>query len=428
MAVSKLTKRFVERVPISDRAAFFWDAELKRFGVKVSPTGTKSYLVQYRMGGRGATTKRYTIGKHGPWNVASAREEAERLLRLVDTGVDPRQVKKDQIRVDKELNFAQYARRFLEEYGIKNWRARNYAIAESNMRRWIIPVLGSSSLPNITRKDIVSVLDRVPGSSSALPRSLFALIRKLFNWAVERGDIERSPIEAMRGPAAPQSRDRVLSDEELWFVILCSEEVGEPFCTFIRLLILTGQRREEVAGMKWNELDRHVMKWSIPSERSKNRNVHDVPLSEIACSTLDRLAGGTRWPKRGYVLTTTGSTPISGYSKAKARLDRIVADVMKREIPAWRLHDLRRTFATNMQRLGVRFEVVEALLNHKSGAKSGVAGVYQRHEWSKEKTEAIEAWTDRLRTLIFKEGHGRYTDGKSSGLADEESQKLINGA
>ena len=133
-----------------------------------------------------------------------------------------------------------------------------------------------------------------------------------------------------------------------------------------------------------------------------------IPLSEIVVSELDGLAGGERWPRSGFVFTTTGRTAVSGFSKVKRRLDEIVSKGMKLEVPPWRLHDLRRTFATNMQRLGVRFEVTEALLNHTSGARSGIAGVYQRHDWGPEKKEAIRLWDARLRALMFDEGIKRF--------------------
>ena len=233
-------------------------------------------------------------------------------------------------------------------------------------------------------------------------------MRKLFAWAAERGDIDRSPFEQMKSPPSVKSRDRVLSDEELWLVTLCADEVGPPFGTLIRMLIVTGQRREEVGGMAWGELDRDLLEWTIPAARAKNGNAQIVPLSKIAVVELDTLAGAKRWPRSGFVFTTTGQTPVSGYSKAKARLDLIIELSMCRKISPWRLHDLRRTFATNMQRLGVRFEVTEALLNHTSGSRSGVAGVYQQHDWKDEKREAIRLWTDRLRTLILDEEHGRF--------------------
>ena len=411
MPTMKLTKRSVDACAAGDRETFFWDADLSGFGLKVTKAGTKTYLVQYRMGGRGAATKRYTIGRSGTWTPATARTEAERVLRLAAGGIDPYLAAKERERDEQDLAFGPYAQRFLLEFGKREWRPRTYASAESNVRRWLTPVLARKALTVITKRDLVEVLDRVPASSPALLRNLFVLMRKLFNWAVERGDLDRSPMDNMKPPASVASRERVLTDEELLFVITSSTDLGTPFGELIRMLVVTGQRRDEVAGMTWAELDRNRLEWSIPAHRAKNGVASTIPLSEIAVVELDGLAGGQRWRRSGFVFTTTGKTPVSGFSKVKNRLDGFVRKSMRRDIAPWRLHDLRRTFATNMQRLGVRFEVTEALLNHTSGARSGVAGVYQRHDWGPEKQEAIRLWTERLRTLIFDEGVSRYTDG-----------------
>jgi integrase len=166
------------------------------------------------------------------------------------------------------------------------------------------------------------------------------------------------------------------------------------------LLVLTGQRRSEVAGMKWDELDRTAATWTIPAARAKNGKVHIVPLPETALQLLDERAGGQGWPSVGHVLTTTGRTPVSGISKAKAALDDLVVTGSALPMAPWRLHDIRRTVATGLQRLGVRFEVTEAVLNHVSGSKGGVAGIYQRHDWAEEKRAALEAWATHVERLL----------------------------
>jgi integrase len=177
----------------------------------------------------------------------------------------------------------------------------------------------------------------------------------------------------------------------------------------VRLLLLTGARREEVAALDWSELDRTARVWTLPTGRSKNDVAACQPLSELAVAELDQLATrfgiGRGWPSRGLVLSTTGYSPISGYSGAKARLDKIVVGLLTeqdtpRDMESWRLHDLRRTVATGLQRLGVRFEVTEAVLNHVSGSKSGVAGIYQRHDWAKEKAVALQAWAEHVRQVL----------------------------
>lgn len=401
MASEKITKRTVDSCSVQGRDYFVWDDGLRGFGLKVTKAGAKVYVLQYRTGGRGAPTRRYTIGKHGsPWTPAAARDEALRLLTLVKAGHDPLAAKQESMRVKVELAFERYATRFLDDYGRRFWRPRTYASAESNLRRFVVPVLGKKPITSITRADIVSVFDALPHTSAALPRNIFALVRKLFSWALERGDVDRSPFEGLRSPPSVASRERILTDMELTLIARSAGQMGYPFGPMFMLLILTGQRRDEVAAMSWAELDHSTATWVIPGGRTKNGRTQTVPLNSMAVTELSSIAAG-KWPLRGSVFTTNGTTPVSGFSRAKKRLDQLVqADGSEALTSPWRLHDLRRTFATGMQRLGVRFEVTEALLNHVSGSKSGVAGIYQRHDWANEKRAAVAAWSDAIAGLV----------------------------
>jgi integrase len=191
----------------------------------------------------------------------------------------------------------------------------------------------------------------------------------------------------------------VLSDEELALLWKGTEQLGAPFGPLFKLLILTAQRREEVAGMDWSELDRSAALWTLPGYRTKNGKPQLVPLGRLAIDVLDAIAGATEWPREGYVFSTTGKTPVSGFSKAKRRLDEIMTGDLASRFSSWRAHDIRRTVATGLQRLGVRFEVTEAVLNHVSGSRSGVAGVYQRYDWADEKRHALNAWAEMVGSL-----------------------------
>ena len=408
MATGKITKRSVDAA----RTGFLWDDELRGFGLKVTPAGAKSYVFQYRMGGRETYARRYTIGAHGsPWTPVTARQEAERLALQVKRGVDPREHRREHRRQAVDLAFRPYAARFLENYVRSEWPA-SYGYAESILRLHVTPVFGDKPLPKIGRSDIAEMLDRIPGSKVALRRNVYAVVRRLFRWATNRGDIERSPLEGFEPPAPAASRERVLSDDELALVWRASERLEYPFGPMFRLLMITGQRREEVAALEWSELERPGRIWTLPAGRSKNSRAHIVPLSDSAIAVLDSIARGGPWPRKGYVFSTTGRTPVSGYSRAKRRLDSaILAEIASdREsglepsetatVGPWRVHDLRRTLATGFQRLGVRFEVTEAVLNHVSGARGGVAGVYQRHDWANEKRSALDAWARHLGQLL----------------------------
>lgn len=390
MAKGKITKRAVDAAlgrPKGD--AFLWDDELRGFGLKVTPAGAKSFIFQFRMGGRESKTRRWTIGPYGsPWTPSSARDEAQRLARLVATGIDPVEAEKARRRQAVDLAFDSYSAKFQASCTGEGW-AR---LVERTLRLHAVPVLKSKTLSSITRADISEVLDRIPARQQALRRNTFAVLRRLFTWAIGRGDIDRSPFTGMEVPQKVQSRDRVLDASELSAVWRASSRAGRLFSPIVRLLILTGQRRQEVTEMRWEELSRTKRIWMLPLERSKNREGHSVPLTDLAISLLDSVARSEKWPRSGLVFATSGGKAFAMHSKGKDRLDRMIAEDGEPFTTAWRLHDLRRTLATGMQQLGVRFEVTEAILNHLSGSRSGIAGIYQRHHWTDEKREALNSW------------------------------------
>jgi integrase len=186
-------------------------------------------------------------------------------------------------------------------------------------------------------------------------------------------------------------------DHELALIWRAADATDYPFGPFTKLLMLTGQRREEIAGMRWSELDPDLTTWTLPRERTKNAEPHQVPIVPWARTIL---AGLPRMVGSDLVFTTTGRTSISGFSRAKTTLDAAVTKLNGGvPIAPWRIHDLRRTMATGMARLGVQLPVVEKLLNHISGSFAGVAGIYQRHDFADEKRQALEAWAQHLLTL-----------------------------
>lgn len=442
MAKAALTKRTVDAAKKGPKDSFIWDDEVSGFGLKVTPAGSKVYVFQYRIARPGEAdrtpAKRYTIGKHGSLTPEQARKRAKELAALVEHGIDPRQRELDAIaaadaaalaaeekaRLEGELSFEKVAALWLEHYEHeKQRRPSSVRLAKTVVNRHLVPKLKGKPIPHIGRVELQPIIDAIPVASRGMRRAVFAYASVLFGWAAKRGDIAGNPLADMAKPDPPKARDRVLSDAELATVWAASTSSAHPFGSFFRLLILTGQRREEVAGMSWSELDRATSTWTIPADRAKNRAVHIVPLSADAVTEIDAMAAAAHeaaarkakkrgeelalpvdpknWPKTGYALTTTGRTPISGITKAKTALDVAAAKLRHgKALPAWRIHDLRRTLATGFQRLGVRFEVTEATLNHVSGAKAGVAGIYQRHDWKDEKRAALNAWERHIRAIL----------------------------
>jgi integrase len=221
---------------------------------------------------------------------------------------------------------------------------------------------------------------------------VLAVVRKFFNWCIARGVLEISPCAGVALPTREQSRHRILVDEELRAVILASRAIGFPFGSIVEFLAVTGQRRDEVGRMAWDHVDLDRRLWAIPHEHSKNRKPHIVHLSDEAVSLLQQV------PRTGkLIFTTGGETLFQGYSKAKKRLDHTSG------VSGWTLHDLRRTVVSGMARLGIAPHVADKILNHQSGTISGVAAVYQRHEFLNERKDALCQWGQYIAELTSSE-------------------------
>lgn len=424
-----ITKDIVDRAAPATKDRFLWDGKVVGFGLKVTPAGKKIYVFQYRIARPGEAertpAKRYMIGKHGSLTPEQARAQAKALAALVEQGICPKERKaaeqaaKDEAsrlavekaRLDDELAFEKIAALWLDHYeNEKDRRPSSVRLAKLVVNNHLKPKLKGKPMPHIGRADLQPIIDAIPVKQRGMRRSVFAYASVLFGWASKRGDISANPLGEMAKPEAPKARERVLNDEELAALWRATDELGDPFGPFFRLLIMTGQRRAEVAAISWAELDRVSATWTIPADRAKNGVAHIVPLSPEAKAEFDRLATvgmptndgreAEHWPNSGYVLSTTGRTPISGFTKAKNALDaHVEKDRGGRPLAAWRIHDLRRSAATGFQRLGIRFEVTEAVLNHVSGAKGGIAGIYQRHDWKEEKRTALDAWARHIRSI-----------------------------
>lgn len=263
-----------------------------------------------------------------------------------------------------------------------------------------------NAIADIDGHDIFTVVDearklgipglprRNGGTSEARGRKMHAALSVLFKWALQRRKVVVNPTVGVWHPGAPPARERVLSEAEIALFWKACEHIGWPFGPLFQQLLLTGARLAEVTGMRYDELSEGT--WTIPGERTKNHRTHVVPLPPLAreiISRVPRIEGP-------YVFTTNGKRPVTGFSKAKPQLDRAMAKLAEASIPPWRLHDLRRTCATGMQRLGIRVEVIERVLNHLSGSFRGVAGIYQRDPMDADKREALERWAVHVEGLV----------------------------
>ena len=357
------------------------DAHMPGLYLVIQPSGAKSWAVRYRHQGQ---TRKHTLGSYPAIDLKAARQLGARALRGAAEGRDPGW-EKAQVRSARIDSIEHVAAQFIERHCKRSNRPRTAQETERLLRLHVLPRWKGCKISEITRRDVLDVIDRVidDGAPIAANRVL-AAVRKMLNWAVARDIITASPCAGVKPPTPERSRDRKLSDDELRLVWLAGEQVGWPFGPLIHLLILTGQRRDEVAKMEWREVDIERQLWTLPRERVKNNEPHEVPLSSAAIAILSGV------PQIGghFVLTTSGKVPSSNYSKSKHQLDALLPPNM----PPWRLHDLRRTVASGMARLGINLPVIEKVLNHASGSFAGIVGVYQRHSFADEKRRALEAW------------------------------------
>lgn len=268
----------------------------------------------------------------------------------------------------------------------KSWRE-----AERILEQEFVNAHGQRDIREIKRYDILELMDAaIERGAGYQANRILSHVRKLFNWCIERGILEASPIAGVKPPTKEVSRERVLNDDELVRILRACRNEVYPFRQIVPMLLATAQRRGELTEMRWSEIDIEEKVWVIPAERAKNGKKHYVPLSTFALEILNEVP---RFLDCDYVFTTTRQTPVSGYSKWLRRLSA------ESETSDWRYHDLRRTAATNLAKLGVAQAVTEKILNHVSGIISGVAAVYNRHNYADEKREALEMRGQRLAEL-----------------------------
>jgi integrase len=355
----------------------------------VQPSGGMAWAFRYRIQGRPC---KLTIGPYPAIGLAKARGEAARAKVSLAEGDDPGARK-------RAATAAKIATRSRDDSVEKVIADFISLYAKPNTRDWketgrllkqFAEAWKGRPLAAIGKAEIHRVLDGIVARGAPVGANrAFAQLRKMFRWAVSRGLLDRSPCDGIDPPSAEKSRDRVLDTEELHLVWRAADGLGFPFGPIIKLLVLTGQRRSEVGGMEWRELDLDRAIWTIPASRSKNKRQHVLPLSPEAVEIIKALP---RFSGSKFVFSP-GKTAPSGYSRAKARLDERIAEFNGGDpIAPWILHDIRRSVASGLAGLGVNLPVIERLLNHVSGSFAGIVGVYQKYNFADEMRGAAERW------------------------------------
>jgi integrase len=387
----KLTKASVSRLglPAGTRDKIFFDDEMPGFGLRLRDGGKRTWIVQYRVG---AKQRRVTLGTTETLDPDEARKSAQTALGKTYLGRDP-QLEKAQERAQAAVTLGSVVDSYLARYAAKRLKPGTLTDVERYLRRhW--GALSRLPVQKVTRADVAAGLAQIADESGgfAANRARTAL-GSLYAWAIAEGLADANPVVGTRKAVDEIARDRVLTDDEL--KLIWRHAGDADFGAIIRLLILTGQRREEVAAMTWEEVDLEGATWRIGGNRTKNGRAHDVPLASQAIEILTALE---RREERALVFGSRDG-PFSGWSKAKKAFDARVAKKLGRVQAPWRLHDIRRTVATRMADLGVLPHVVEAVLNHISGHKAGVAGIYNRASYAAEKRAALEMWASHVIVL-----------------------------
>ena len=366
--------------------------------VRIGRSGAKVFILRKRVSGKVRTI---TLGRYHErrFALAEARRKARLLISDIEAGADPKLPSQ---------------RRGMKGVATIENLSRDYLKAKAHLRsieevrrifdRYILPAIGGRMAEALTRADVTALVDAIERPTMA--RAVAAQLSSFYTWAMPRlPNLPVNPCRDAGKPAKAPSRDRVLADWELKLLWQALADEASAFGPAVRLLILSLQRRAEVFEADKSEFDQAARLWTIPARRAKNDQTHLVPLTPAMVTELDQLAA---WTGNGALVPAQGENPkhaaMSGFSKAWGRVRTRVAELAAEQgldVPApFTMHDLRRTGATGMQRLGVALEVTEAVLNHRSGSRAGIVGVYQRHDFAAEKRAALSRWSDHVSKVV----------------------------
>jgi integrase len=394
----KLTQASIERLalPTGKSEAIIFDDDVPGFGLRLRAGGSRTFIVQYALGGR---QRRMTIGTPKILDAAKARQTARNLLAKVRLGHDPAAERTEaRVRASDEPLGAIIGRFLARQEG--RVRRRSYIDARRYLERYWKP-LHELHVARISRATVAARLGKIASEHGPVSADRArAILSSFFAWAIGEGLCDTNPVVGTNKHFdGEKSRNRVLTDREL--AVIWKALPDSDYGAIVRLLVLTGQRREEIGALRWSEVDLEGREIALPPARTKNNRPHDVPLSKPALAILKSChARAGRDPIFGDSPRKCEPRGFQGWSKPKAELDKRAA------INAWRVHDIRRTVATRMAELGVQPHVIEAVLNHVSGHKAGVAGVYNRSSYATEKREALDFWGKHIEALTADDNCG----------------------
>jgi integrase len=356
----------------------FRDRGTRGLQLRSSPSGVKTFSFVFRLGSK---MGRATLGRYPDVDLKFARTKADEFRKLVSQGIDPRSEKRAKRRL-QEMTVELMVHEFIQTYAKP--KNSSWKQAESNLRLYLSNFYGTQPISEVTRADIHQTLDDLIArdKQTAANRAL-AHIRKFFGWLVERGYLNHSPADHIKPRHKESERDRVLSDAEIKAIWNAAEAMSGPYSAWLKLLLLCGQRRVETASMRRSQIIDGS--WHLSATDTKNKQPHIIPLPNQAQRLVDQLI-----EKEGNFLIKSGRNgdrPVNGFSKAKLQMNRLSG------VQNWKFHDLRRTVATNLTKLGIDRLILQKIINH---SERGVTQIYDRYSYMDEKREALQKWADRL--------------------------------
>ena len=390
MKIKMTDQALAKQKPKDDRYEV-WDTLVSNLMVTVFPSGKKTWSVRYRSDGKRVKMK---LGDYPNLALSDARRKAKDVLVSVADGENPAYEKRKDVKAKSRTRQTLQISNLLELYEKLHLSQLRTGYQAKTFLREFARDYGHLSITDFTKQDFVSLLNQImlAGNYTKANR-VYAHIKSFYSWAIGRGYLDRSPCEFIKRPYKEQSRKRFLSDQEIcWFWQATGEEL-EPFGNMARLLLLTGQRLSEVCRMTENELQGREH-WHLSAERTKNKEQHDVFLSDLAQHIVwrdNRVAGS-------YLFSTTGFSPVQSYDKPVKRFRSRMNELAGDELPHWSFHDLRRTCETGMAMLGIDQNTIDRCTNHLSGRF--MSRVYNQYEYQSQKTEAWQRWADHVKGLV----------------------------
>lgn len=359
----------------------YFDRGYPGLALRISYGGSRTFGYYYRYAGK---LRRMTLGVYPSMTLANARDAWRKAREEVAAKRDPARARANETgATDFSGVFEEWLRRDQSEN-------RSLPRIKRFIEQDVLPAWGARQIGEIGRRDVLDVIDAVADRGAIVrARRLQAHLHRLFVWAVGRGIVESNPLANLPKRGSETARKRVLTNDELTQVWRAAETVGGPFGSALHLLILTGARRAEIGKLRWSEIVDDAI--HLPAERTKNSEPHIIPLSTAAKAVLNsvpRLSGSD------FVFSFDGKKPIAAWSRAKDRIDELAP------LPAWVIHDIRRSVATGLQKLKVPLTVTEAVLGHVAGSRAGIVAVYQKHDYLEEKLAALEAWGAHVTALV----------------------------